>query len=108
MAQLACTWAQLACTGAKPAGTHSICIKDTSAKVIIIWNDLLPPSEGGRGAGISACADLTISCNVVGSILHLLGKNTDSATVYRLLVDGCGGDTTPCTVNWCKKSGVPD
>ena len=42
-----------------------------------------------------------ISCNVVGSILHVLGKNTDTAIVgYRWTIVG---DTTPCTVNWCKK-----
>ena len=38
-----------------------------------------------------------INCNVVGSILHVLGKNTDTAIVgYRWT--GVG-DTTPCTVN---------
>ena len=42
-----------------------------------------------------------ISCNVVGSILHVLGINTDTAIVgYRWT--GLG-DTTPCTVNRCKK-----
>ena len=44
---------------------------------------------------------LPISCNVVGSILHVLGKNTGTAIVgYRWT--GVG-DTTPCTVNWGKK-----
>ena len=43
-----------------------------------------------------------ISCNVVGSILHVLVKNTDTAIVQA--TGGRGwGDTTPCTVNWCKK-----
>ena len=43
-----------------------------------------------------------ISCNVVGSIMHVLGKNTDTAIVgYRWTRVG---DTRPCTVNWCKKS----
>ena len=42
-----------------------------------------------------------ISCNVVGSILHVLGKNTETAIVgYRWTG---WRDTTPCTVNWCKK-----
>ena len=38
----------------------------------------------GRGASVSVCEDLTkslktpISCNVAGSILHVLGKNSDT------------------------------
>ena len=42
-----------------------------------------------------------ISCNVVGSILHVLKKNTDTAIVgYWWTVVGA---TTPCTVNGCQK-----
>ena len=43
-----------------------------------------------------------ISCNVVGSILHVLGKDTDTAIVGCRWTGG-GRDTAPCTVNWCKK-----
>ena len=42
-----------------------------------------------------------ISCNVVGSILHVLGKNTDTAIVgYRT--------PRPVLLTGAKKSGVPD
>ena len=42
-----------------------------------------------------------VSCNVVGPILHVLGKNTDTANEgYRWTG---WGDTTHCTVTWCKK-----
>ena len=48
-----------------------------------------------------------ISCNVVGSILHVLGKNTDTAIVGYHPTGGLGWEDTtqskPCTVNWCKK-----
>ena len=47
-----------------------------------------------------------ISCNVVGSILHVLGKNTDSNC--RLPVDGGGGTPCPVLLTGAEKSGVPD
>ena len=46
-----------------------------------------------------------ISCNVVGSILHVLGKNTDTAIVcYRWGL----GTPRPVLLTGAKKSGVPD
>ena len=64
---------------------------------------------GGRGASVSACADLTnqlLSCSADPRIC--LDKNTETAIVDDRWTGW--GDTTPCTVNWCKKvpSGVPD
>ena len=48
-----------------------------------------------------------ISCNVVRSILHVLGKNTDTAIVgYRWT--GVGGHRAPVLLTGVKKSGVPD
>ena len=48
-----------------------------------------------------------ISCNVVGSILLVLGKNSETAIVgYRRTVVAV--NTTPSAVNWCKKFRVPD
>ena len=68
---------------------------------------------GGRGASVSACAGLTnqlLSCWVdprIAWIKHSM--HTDTAIVGDRWTGV--GDTTPCTVNWCKKkvsSGVPD
>ena len=73
---------------------------------------------GGRGASVSACADLTnqLQCCWVDPACGW--KNTDRAIVgYRWAGSphawkkhwhiNCrlpvGGVTTPCTVNWCKK-----
>ena len=48
-----------------------------------------------------------ISCNVVGSILHVLGKNTDTAIVgYRWT--GMGSTPSPVLLTGANKSGVPD
>ena len=48
-----------------------------------------------------------INCNVVGSIQHVLGKNTDTAIVgYRWT--GGGGTPRPVLLTGAKKSGVPD
>ena len=44
-----------------------------------------------------------ISCNVVGSILHVLGKNTDTD-----IVGGGGGTPRPLLLTGAKMSGVPD
>ena len=49
-----------------------------------------------------------ISCNVVGSNLHVLGKNTDTAIVARLPVDWDRGTPRPVLLTGAKKSGVPD
>ena len=58
---------------------------------------------GGRGAIVSACAGFTNQlqrCRFDTRIACLW--NTDTAIVYA--TGGRGwGDTTPCTVNWCKK-----
>ena len=65
---------------------------------------------GGRGASLSACAGPTnqlLSCWVDPRIAWIKHLHSNC----RRPVDGSGGgDTTPCTVNWCKKipSGVPD
>ena len=48
-----------------------------------------------------------ISCNVVGSILLVLGKNTDTVNC-RLPVDGGRGTPRPVLLTGAKKSGVPD
>ena len=57
---------------------------------------------GGRGASVSACADLTnqLQCCWVDPACAWI-KHWHSNC--RLPVDGGGVDTTPCTVNWCKK-----
>ena len=48
-----------------------------------------------------------ISCNVVGSILHMLGKNTDRAIVgYQWM--GVGGTPRPVLLTGANKSGVLD
>ena len=59
-------------------------------------------SAGGRGASVSACADLTnqLQCCWVDPACAWK-KHWHSNC--RLPVDGGGEDTTPCTVNWCKK-----
>ena len=72
-----------------------------------VLHSLCQPA-GDRGARVSACAGLTnelLSCWVDP---RSAWKNTNTAIVgdrWR----GCW-DTTPCTVNWCKKvpSGVTD
>ena len=48
-----------------------------------------------------------ISCNVVGSILHVLGKNTDKSN-GRLSVDGGGWTPRPVLLTGAKKPGVSD
>ena len=64
---------------------------------------------GGRGATYLHVQISPISFNVVGSILHVLGKNTDTTIVgYRLPVDESGGTPRPVLLTGAKKSGVPD
>ena len=48
-----------------------------------------------------------ISCNVVGSILHVLGKKHLHSNC-RLQVDGGGATSRPVLLTGAKKSGVPD
>ena len=59
-------------------------------------------SAGGRGASVTACADLTnqLQCCWVDPACAWK-KHWHSNC--RLPVNGGGGDTTPCTVDWCKK-----
>ena len=52
------------------------------------------------------CHFSPISYNVVGSILHVHGKNTNSNC--RLPVDGGGGTPRPVLLTCAKKSGVSD
>ena len=48
-----------------------------------------------------------ISCNVVGSILQVPGKNTDTAIVGYWWT-GVGGTPRPVLLTGAKKFGVPD
>ena len=64
-------------------------------------------SAGGRGASVSACADLTNQLLSCGLVLHVLGKNTDTAIAgYRWT--GVGRTPRPVLLTGAKKSGVPD
>ena len=56
---------------------------------------------GGQGASVSACAHLTN---------QLLSCWVDPRMCLEKTLTAIVGDTTPCTVNWCKivSSGVPD
>ena len=49
-----------------------------------------------------------ISCNVVGSILYVLGKNTDTAIIVGYRWTGVGENHAPVLLTGAKKSGVPD
>ena len=64
---------------------------------------MIPQPAGGRGAIVSACADLTNQLQCCWVDPACAWKKTLTQQLYIGYRWTGVGDTTPCTVNWCKK-----